>query len=385
MNSTRALALVAVLTAALSGCSAGKAPTEKAPYKLDGDVLTFLDDSARQAAIRVATVTLAADTPLSLTGRLVWDEDATVRVFTPVGGRVERIAADLGARVQADAVLATLASPDFGQAQTDAARAHADLVAAERSVERARLLFERGATPRKDLDQAEAEIARARAEDRRTEARLRLWGGAHAQPGEVDQTFQVTTPIAGVVVERNLNPGQEVRIDASAPLFVVSDPRRLWVALDVTEGELGLVAAGSSIEVRTPAYPERSFPGTLSVVGASLDPATRTARARGKLANPDGLLRAEMYVTVKVLKTENARRLMVPARCVLQEGERSFLFVEEVPGRYRRTEVRAGAESEGAVPILGGLADGARVVTEGNLLLESAWAEGQGGGGGSRL
>jgi cobalt-zinc-cadmium efflux system membrane fusion protein len=164
---------------------------------VDGDVVLFLDEAARQAAIRVESVSRSADGHVSVTGRLVWDEDATARVFTPVGGRVERIGADLGASVGRGTVLAALASPDFGQAQADAARARADFTAATRALERARVLCERGAAPRKELEQAEAETERARAEAARTSRRLGLWGGSGAQPGPVDQEFRVVSRSGG--------------------------------------------------------------------------------------------------------------------------------------------------------------------------------------------
>jgi membrane fusion protein, heavy metal efflux system len=376
MRSPRILFVVAAL-AAPTACRHGQPDAESQPFKVDGDVVTFLDEAARVAAVRVEAVARAADGHATLTGRLVWDEDATVRVFSPVAGRVDRILADLGATVAKGAPLATLASPDFGQAQSDAARARADLTAAERTVERSRVLFDRGAAPRKELEQAEADVQRARAEAQRTEERLRLWGGADARPGPVDAAFRVTSSIRGAVVERNLNPGQEVRTDATVPLFVISDPHRLWVLLDVTEKDLADVVAGAAILVRSPAYPERQFPGTLDVVGAGLDPATRTIHARGRLVSPEGLLKAEMYVSVDVLKAQDRRHLMVPARSLLQVGERRFVFVEEAVGRYRRIEVKAGPEREGVVPILSGLPESARVVTEGSLLLESAWSEGR--------
>lgn len=366
---------VAVALAVLvAGCRAPGKAAEAPPYRVERDVVAFTDPAAQSAAVVVQPVALSEDDHVSVTGRLVWDEDATVRVFSPVSGRVARIAADLGTRVGPGSVLAILASPDFGQAQAEAARAEADLQAAERTIARVRLLYERGAAPRKDMEQAEAETARARAEAERTRARLRLWGG-RPQAATVDQSFPLTSPVRGMVVERNLNPGQEVRSDASTPLFAISDPHRLWALLDVTERDLPEVFPGSDLLIRTPAYPERSFPGSLDRLGAALDPATRTARARGRVRNPEGLLKAEMYVTVEILRPASSHRLVLPARAVIQDGGARYVFVEERPGRYRRVAVSVGPEREGAVPVLSGLADSARVVTQGSLLLEGAWAE----------
>ncbi len=368
--------LAALPIALLVGGCHNAAPAADAPaFRVEGDVVLFRDEGARAAAIRVEPVSRSGDGHTTLTGRLAWDEDATVRIFSPVSGRVERIEADLGTRVAKGARLAVLSSPDFGQAQSDAARARADLEAARRTLDRARALLERGAAPRKAVEEAEAETARAQAEAERTSARLALWGGASEASRTVDQRYCVQSPMSGIVVERNLNPGQEVRSDSTSPLFVISDPRRLWVLLDVTEKDLADVAPGAAIVVHSPAYPDRTFPGTLDVMGAALDPATRTVRARGKLQSPDQLLKAEMYVSVDVLERRASRSLVVPSRAVLAEGGKRFLFVEETPGRYRRMEVQAGPEREGVVPILGGVAETARVVTEGSLLLEAAREE----------
>jgi cobalt-zinc-cadmium efflux system membrane fusion protein len=355
----------------LVGCQARRAD-QAPPYRVEGNVVAFADPAA-ESALAVEAVALAADDHVSVTGRLVWDEDATGRVFSPVSGRVARIAVDLGTPVGPGSVLAVLASPDFGQAQAEAARAKADLEAAERTLARARLLYERGATPRKELEQAEAETTRARAEAERTQARLRLWGGRPQAP-VVDESFPLTSPVRGKVVERNLNPGQEVRSDAATPLFVVSDCSRLWILLDVTERDLPDILPGAELQIRTPAYPERSFPGRLDRLSPALDATTRTAHARGRVPNPEGLLKAEMYVMVEVVRSASTR-LMLPARAVIQDGADRYVFVQEGPGRYRRVAVVAGPEREGAVPVLSGLAESTRVVTQGSLLLEAAWAE----------
>jgi cobalt-zinc-cadmium efflux system membrane fusion protein len=363
-----------ILAAALSACARTARSVDPPSYRVEGDLVVFAD-GRRPAGLSLEPVRLAGNDHLTVTGRLVWDEDTTVRVFPPVSGRVVSIRADVGMRIAAGQTLAILASPDFGQAQSDAARTAADLRAADRALERIRQLFEHGAASRKDLDQAEADRERARAEAARTRARLNLWGGPAAAPGTVDQSFGLTSPVTGLVVERALNPGQEVRADATTPLFVVSDPKTLWILLDVTEGDLPSVASGAALRVHSAAWPGRIFPGRLEVVGASLDPTTRKVRARGRVENAESLLKGEMYVTVDVLKTAAARRMVLPAYAVIRDHQ-TFVFVEEAPGRYRRMPVSLGAEREGVVTVLSGVQDSSWLVTQGILLLEAAWAEG---------
>ncbi len=367
-------AVVLMLTIVSSACNRASTDVEAPPYRVEGDLVVFAD-GRRPPGLSIEPVRRAGSDQLTVTGRLVWDEDTTVRVFPPVSGRVVSIRTDVGVRVAAGQTLALLASPDFGQAQSDAARAAADLAAADRALDRVRQLFERGASPRKDLDQAEADRERARAEAARTRARLNLWGGPAAAPGTVDQAFGLTSPVAGLIVERALNPGQEVRSDATTPLFVVSDPKTLWILLDITEGDLPSVASGAGLRVHSAAWPGRAFPGRLEVVGASLDPQTRKVRARGRVENAEGLLKGEMYVTVDVLKTTAARRMVLPAYAVIRDDQ-TFVFVEEAPGRYRRVPVSLGAEREGLVTLLSGVQDSSWLVTQGILLLEAAWAEG---------
>jgi membrane fusion protein, heavy metal efflux system len=368
---------VAVLALAAIACGQVERQASPPPFSVQGDVIAFSDPSPRSSTIVVEPVRRGGDGHITLTGRLVWDEDATVRVFAPVSGRVARIASDLGRHVRKGDLLAVLASPDFGQAQADTARAEADLKAADRNLARLRLLQERGAAARRDLEQAEADDERARTESERTRARLRLWGGDRAQDARVDQAFPLVSPVAGLVVERNLNPGQEVRSDGTTPLFIVSDPRRLWVLLDVTEKDLAEVSAGAHLMVHAQAYPNREFAGILDRLGAGLDPATRTVHARGTVGNDGALLKSEMYVTVDVEPPQPSARLVVPARAVIDDNGRQFVFVEERPGRYRRTPVSLGTEREGAVAVMAGLTASARIVTEGSLLLEAAWAGGR--------
>jgi membrane fusion protein, heavy metal efflux system len=346
-----------------------------APH-IDGESIQFPTGSPQLKSLQVEAATSEALTPLRLSGRLSWNEDRIARVLPPVAGRIMGVPIALGARVGTGALLAELSSPDFGQAQADAQRAEADLHASERSHERIARLYERGAAPRKDLEAAETDVSRLRAERERTATRLRRWGGDPSSP--LNQLYRITSPLAGTVVERTANVGQEVRPDAPVSLFVVTDPSRLWVMLDVTERDLAVVRRGDRLAISSSAYPDRSFPGRLDLVGDALDPATRTVKARGLVENPGSLLKAEMYVSVQVEPTGNAPVTTVPVRSVLTDGERRFCFIETRPRRFERVNVIVGVERNGRVSIASGLPANARVVTNGSLLLLSLLAPGEG-------
>jgi len=191
----------------------------------------------------------------------------------------------------------------------------------------------------------------------------------------LDQMFCLKAPLAGTIVERNLNPGQEVRSDlGNTPLFVITDPSRLWIQLDATEQDLARVKPGQAISVRTRTYPDQAFPGKIEVVSDSLDPASRTIKVRGWIDNPQRVLKAEMLVTAE-LETDEPLALQVPAKAVFLRGDRHCLFVEQAPGKYERREVKIGAEHDGKIVVLSGLEPEQRVVTDGSLLLEQLLAE----------
>jgi cobalt-zinc-cadmium efflux system membrane fusion protein len=363
-----ALLLVLLTVAAALACKPEKPAAETAAPRLEGDRIVFAANSSELASLSTAPAQQAAARSLRTTGRLAWDEDRTSRVYAPVAGRVRRLLAQPGQKVLRGSPLAALESADYGQAQADANRARTDLAAAERNYQRQRELFEHQAAARKDLDAAEADRDRGRVESERTARRLASLGGGL---GTVDQQFVLRSPVAGTVVDRVINPGLEVRTDAQTPLFVVSDPTHLWVFLDITERDMARARPGAGLVLRSNAYPERVFHGRLDLLGDTLDPATRTVKARGSLPNPDRLLKAEMYVDVEVADPAQPPALEVPSAAVVSSGKRSYVFVEEGRGRFQRRPVEPGPERAGRTLILAGLNAGQRVVVDGSLLLET--------------
>ena len=170
MTNPRAAALL--LLSLLAGCQRG-APSVDAPGpSVDGAQVRIPPQSPQAAALAVGAAHEARPTALRLNGRLAWDENATVRVYSPFAGRVTRIEVEPGQRVEAGAVLAHIVSSDYGEAEADARKSASDLRLAERTLTRVRDLFEHGAAARKDLDAAEADQARARSEAQRAAARL---------------------------------------------------------------------------------------------------------------------------------------------------------------------------------------------------------------------
>lgn len=367
------LILPAVLPLIVLLAACGAKPSETSSSDpgdpvLQGTQLRFPAGHPQLAQLGLVEAKSARDLDAELPARFVWNEDRTQRLYAPFAGRVERIVADVGQAVKPGSVLALLASPEFGAAQADTAKAQADLQLAQRALARQKELFEAGVTARKDLEQAEADAARAAAEAQRAQARTRLYGGQ----GGVDQRLALTAGISGVVVERNLTPSQELRPDQSGagvpPLFVVSDPSSLWVTIDAREIEVDALRVGASFELDVPSLPGQKFTGRVMAAGDFIDPATRTLRVRGIVDNPQRKLKAEMLATARI-KRNVPNAVVVPAGAVKLEGTRHSVIVQVAPGLFEMRDIAVLHQGQTQALISSGLKAGEQVVHENMLLV----------------
>ena len=363
----------------LAGCRHEHAEQPPAA-QVDGDTIVFSDHSPQLGYLTVEPAAERKVVALGLYGRLTWDDDVTVRVFSPVAGRVAEVQAVLNTRVDKGAVLATLRSPDYGEAQAESQKAESEFELAEHSRARVRDLFEHGAAAEKEVEAAQADYAKAKSERTRAEAALQALslGRSDEMPG----LFELRSPVAGTVVERNLSAGEQVRADqmlASAPqlmspLFVITDPTKLWLFLDVTEADVAGLRPNEEVMVHARAFPDQVFHARLDAIESGLDPATRTIKVRCLVDNAQALLRAEMYVSADVAAPA-AASVDVSTKAVFSHESEHFVFVETAPHRFERRPVTLGLESNGRSVVLAGLAAGERVVTDGSLLLEAMLSE----------
>lgn len=361
-----ALALACGLSACSDAASPAAAPAEAV---LHGQQLIFSADHPQLKLLALAAAEPGSAVDLPLSARLVWNESRTLRVYPAFAGRVERIRIDVGQAVQPGTVLAEMASPDFGAAEADVARARADQQLTRKQLQRQRELMDVGVVAQRDVEQSQADAARADAEAARAEARVKMYGGGQ----RVSQALALRARLAGVVVERNLNPGQELRPDLSGPgvpaLFVISDPSSLWVQIDARESEVESLQPGNTFELEVAAYPGRRFPGQVMAVADAIDPSTRTIKVRGLVANAARLLKAEMLATAHVQR-RLSDGVSVPASAVLLRGDKHWVFVSPKPGVFEAREVALGTAGAQQVIVRSGLAAGERVVVDNALLLD---------------
>jgi cobalt-zinc-cadmium efflux system membrane fusion protein len=371
--------LLAVMT--LAGCAKNETSSIADPpvAKVEGDKISFPTNAPQLAAITVETIEPRKLVVNHATGRLYWNDEKTVRIFTPVSGRVSAVLADIGLTVSKGMPLAEIDSPDFGQALSAARTANGNFAAAEKIFTRARDLVTHGAAAPKDVESAEAAFVAAQAERDRALAQLANYGG---NLQATNSFYLLRSPLEGILVDKNINPGQELRADMMLgnvpqtfnPLFVVSDPTSLWLQVDVAETDLDALQPGLPLHINSKAFPDKVFEGTLEKIGDTLDPATRTVKVRGVVSNPGKMLKAEMYVLVDIVQDTSrlaGAGVEVPARALFLRDNDYYVFIETSAGQFLRQRVKAGIERDGKIPVFEGVNAGQEVVTEGALLLQA--------------
>jgi cobalt-zinc-cadmium efflux system membrane fusion protein len=339
-------------------------------------------DQVREAHIEIEPVIVQPiGNEVVTSGKVTFDDLRVAHVYSPVTGRVTRILADPGQRVKKGAALATIESPDVGNAFADLAKAQSDLTAAGHDFARQQDLYGVRAVSQKEFEAAEDNYRRAKAELERSKRKAALFrrgapGGAGGD--DVSQGFTLRAPIEGEVIGRNVNPGAEVQGQygggTAVELFTIGELDNVWILADVFEMDLGRVKRGAPVSIKVVAYPNKEFVGRVDYITGTLDPATRTARVRCSVPNPGHELKPEMYATVSI-GVEGKPVPSLPRSAVLRVSDQTVVFVQAPPlpdGRLRFVRrVVAVDETEGAgyVPVIRGVSSGEPVVSVGGVLL----------------
>jgi cobalt-zinc-cadmium efflux system membrane fusion protein len=362
--------IAAAAAVAVSWSRAGAAPPPAAAPREPG-ILRYAADAPQLASLKIqAAEELPVPLAEPLNGRIAYNESLTARVSSPIAGRIVSLRLQPGDPVKAGETLLALDSPELAQAVADLNKAKADETRKRLAFERARKLLDGEVLPRKDFESAEADLEQARAETQRAQLRLRNL----VPSGGARENYVLRSPISGVVSERKANPGMEVRPDLPDPLYVITDPTRLWVMIDLPERNLSKVEPGRPVSVEVDAWPGERFAGSIEKVGETVDPATRRIQVRCSVPNPARRLKPEMYARVTLLADAKQRGLRVPNGALFTEGLYSYLFVEKSHGVFEKRRVSLRLQDRDYSYVGSGLNPGERAVTSGALLLNSELA-----------
>jgi membrane fusion protein, copper/silver efflux system len=335
-------------------------------------------------------------------GTIDVDERRTAHIAARVGGRIETLHVDFtGERIAKGAPLVDIYSPELMATQKEYLLA---LAALEKAKESGRTTA----------------IATAQDVFDATHRRLRLWGINDAQlaeleaEGESNPRQTILSPIAGIVTQKNVLAGQTVM--EGDDLYTIADLSDIWMNASVYEADISRVRVGQPVSVRTDAEPGRTFQGSVGFVSPTMDSATRTVRVRVDIPNPDLALKPGMYVDaeittppadhgpgprnpgaayytcsmdpqivrdipgdcpicgmhlIRVVPKASGVALSVPESAVIDTGTRKVVYLEREPGTFDAVAVEVGSPDSGYYPVLSGLTDGDRVVTQGAFLVDA--------------
>jgi membrane fusion protein, heavy metal efflux system len=352
-------------------------------------------DSAQSHAIEIEIV---APQPIAgtilATGKILVPEDRMANIGPVHEGRLVRLYAGQGSIVKKGQKLADLESADIDQAEADYLKALADYDNARRTsaaevkfaqatYDRTKMLYEKTITAGKNLQAAEhdLELAKASAASNIAGTKAALTSARRhllilglkesdidglASKSSLGAVFSLTSPISGVVIERNGTIGATVGSDAN--VFKIIDISRVWIDANVFEKDLERVRRDQEVKVSVPAFPGVSFSDRVILVSSVVDPETRSVKVRTEVPNPAGRLKPDMFANVQVVTDLHRTAISIPQSAVLNDDGKTVVFVSE-GGGYKKRVVIGGIQGDGRVEIIDGLQAGDNVVVKGNYLL----------------
>jgi cobalt-zinc-cadmium efflux system membrane fusion protein len=355
------LCVASLLCAA--GCSSKSDPQEEAPPPLKvarvEDRNVFEVERPERFQLTTAAEHVAAP-ELRVTGTVNPDILRAQPVISLATGRVVEIDAKLGDTVQKGQVLLKVQSSDISGAFSDYQKAVADEQLASTQLERAKLLYDKGAVSQNDLQIAQNAEDKAKVDVANTAEKLRVLGSlTGTRPSGI---VEIHAPISGVITDQQVTNAAGVAGLSSPNPFTISDLTYVWVLCDVYENDLSNVRLSEKADIRLNAYPDKVFTGTINNIGPVLDPNIRTVKVRIEMRNP-GLMRPGMFVTAIFHGKEEQKRAAVPATAILHLHDRDWVYVPLQKNQFRRTEVVDGDMLPGNMQeIVSGIGPGQQVV-----------------------
>jgi cobalt-zinc-cadmium efflux system membrane fusion protein len=359
---TRWIPLALLLASLGAGMACSKdtpAATSKPPVTLDPDVF----DTDQPELFKTAKAeTRSLPTLVTANGTVSPDVNRTIHVTSLGGGRVVDLKVKLGDNVKKGQTLLVISSPDLSAAFSDYQKAQADEVLARKALDRAQMLYDRGAIAAKDKETAQDIEDKAKVDVETAQHHVQILGADPAHPSPM---INLRAPVSGAVVEQNIAGFEGIKsLDNTPNLFTIADLGQVWVVCDVFENDLGEVHLGDAAEIRLNAFPDRMFKGKVANISRVLDPNTRSAKVRIVLGNADGALRPGMYAVATFRSRKLTNRVVVPSTAIMRLHDKDWVFRKEGDKHFRKIVVQAdGLAPDGMQEIRDGVKPGDELVS----------------------
>ena len=331
----------------------------------DMDANNFKVDHPDQFPITSAGSYLAA-TDLNVTGTVSPDVSRQVPVISLASGRVIEIDAKLGDSVRKGQLLFKVRSPDIAQAFSDYRKAIKNEELTKVQLDRATVLFEKGAVPKSSVEVAQNAEDGAKVDVETTAEHLHVLGSDLDHPTGV---VPVYAPVGGVITDQQITAAAGVQALSAPNPFTISDMSHVWIICDVYENDLSQVHLGEFADIHLNAYPDKVLKARIANIGQIMDPSIHTAKVRLEVANP-ALMRLGMFVTATFHGQQKIAHATVPATAVLHLHDRDWVYSPSATtGVFKRIEVAGGIMLPGNLQeITSGIDPGTKVVTNALVL-----------------
>lgn len=311
-------------------------------------------------------------------GSIDFNQEMSVQVFTPYQGRILSLHATVGDDVKKGQTLFTIDSPDLLQAESTLITAAGVLDLQNRTLARAKMLYETRAISQRELEQATSDQQTAEGALRAARNAVRIFGKSDAEidrviaDRRVDSSLIVPSPLSGRITARNAAPGLFVQPGNAPAPYTVADIDTMWMLANVAEDDSPALRVGQVVAVAVNAFPGRVFDGKITTIGASVDPTTRRVLVRSEVRDPRHELLAGMFATFAIRVGDPVSSPAVPLDGVVREGDGTMVvWVTTDRRRFVRRIVKIGIEHDGYRQILEGLRADEIVATEGALFLSN--------------
>ncbi|SFU94435.1 MULTISPECIES: efflux RND transporter periplasmic adaptor subunit [unclassified Methylobacterium] len=354
--------------------AASEQPTEDNVVRLDADGQGRLGLAFEQSETR--RIILPVRTP----GMVAFDERRVTRLKPRTSGRVLSLSVQPGDRVKAGQTLATLdasgvldARNGLAAAQASLGEAQATEKVAETNLKRGSDLVKLGGVAQAEVDRRQVDLAKAHAATLSAKSQVDLYRAQYERlapaPGEAPGTSGIVSPINGVVTMAGITLGEVV--DTNRDAFTVADPSQIQVLANLYGHDIATVKAGDRATIEAPVTAHPRFEGRVRSVNAAIDPTTNTAPARIEIANPDGTLRANMFVSVEIAADLGREGVTVPAGAIQQTEGGPIAFVRTADDRFEKRDLKLGVQRADWVEVKSGIQVGETVATQGSFGLKA--------------
>lgn len=315
--------------------------------ELSSDKSAYVDDcSAKQLITRtklVPVIEQAVERRKLLAGKVTFDEGKVVRIFPMLGGVVTEVKVNLGEYVEKNQLLAIVRSPDIANLEDDYLDAQSDIIVAKRQLTAAKELSASGLASEKEIVFAQEEYNKAQARLDKMREVLNIFNSS----GEA--SYKLLAPTSGYVVGKTVNSGMQIRNDNNEPAFIIGSIDQVWVLADVFEDDLISVEKGMEVSVSPLASQQKVYKATIAHVAETLDPQTRTVKARIVIPNQEHFLKPEMYVSIRLVRIEDKVLPAIPKQAIVFDENQHYVVAFQDSCKQWVEKVQVYAQNDSLV------------------------------------